>query len=756
MSRNLELAVPSYSRSIQSRVSYRRQFFAVMLATCVCDQVNADSPTLNTPELSPPVAVPAGTPTTTTLQIRNATRPWADTKPEDFEPALRFRSPALTVSDRKPQASKPSTTSGGQSLHQRAGEVIPPATIPPATRDWMTTDNWVAREAVNRQQPLRDPAATAEPTVPTSSQPPSVMLPPAALKPMDTPQAVQSEATKPTLPIRKPTLVETKSPSPLEPVSPPQLNLLRQSGPSALTPAQQTPPESECGYESNASSGTAEEALGNDLPALNAPNRDEAEPTPEPTANSHSKSGDENGTVDDRDSAEVRDSVGGVPLRPLRITRDGKPTDRVLDKSIRGLLDRSQVSSIYVGDDQPPENREMELRDAPEKLHEGDNEPKQRFVEEIEIELDEEQSARLTTPERVEKQPSVPHDVELDYTGRAVVKMPLTAPVRQMQPVMRACLSYYHAHPDDASERSNWGMMHQIMVYGADTNIKVGRNSHNAIAWIAGNNACRGQKLLVAGPRGIEAKSGVGLQGHQGQFLAVLSLCGVPDTYPLYSGRTRFTVRDLVRREAAACKSGEELTFTLIALSHYLSSDESWIASDGQTWDCERLIREELSQPIVGVACGGTHRLMGLAHSLRNRRGEGGEITGQWLRVEKFLDEFVDYTYQLQNRDGSMSTSWFEERGDNGELDRKVQTTGHMVEWLLTYTPDSELQNPRLVAAVRFLLNAMESDHKHDWQPGPKGHALRSLAMYYDRVYRSGRAWSRPTAMARSGNSTRR
>ncbi len=93
-----------------------------------------------------------------------------------------------------------------------------------------------------------------------------------------------------------------------------------------------------------------------------------------------------------------------------------------------------------------------------------------------------------------------------------------------------------------------------------------------------------------------------------------------------------------------------------------------------------------------------------------------------------------------------MSTDWFEGREDNGNLDRKIQTTGHMVEWLLTVTPDSQLQNPRLVSAIRFLLTSMYNKREHDWQIGPKGHALRSLAMYYERVYQSGPAWQPSTA----------
>ena len=145
---------------------------------------------------------------------------------------------------------------------------------------------------------------------------------------------------------------------------------------------------------------------------------------------------------------------------------------------------------------------------------------------------------------------------------------------------------------------------------------------------------------------------------------------------------------------------------------------------------------------------------MGFAHALRKRRAEGRPITGQWKRAEMFTRDFVAYAYRLQNRDGSMSTDWFEGRDDNDNLDRKIQTTGHIVEWLLTVTPDSQLQDTRLVNAVRFLLASMYNEREHDWNVGPKGHALRSLAMYYERVYQSGPAWQ-SSAMARSQNSSR-
>jgi hypothetical protein len=340
--------------------------------------------------------------------------------------------------------------------------------------------------------------------------------------------------------------------------------------------------------------------------------------------------------------------------------------------------------------------------------------------------------------------------VTLDYIGMPAQSIKVSPYVQQMKPGISRVLQYFYDRPEIAAGRSNWGMMHAIMVYGVDTQCTVGNKRYSTIAWIAGNNICRGQRLLTQQRGRIKVKSGVGLQGHQAQMLAIFSLCDVPASYPLYAGNTKFSMQHVIEEEKLACKSGEELTFSLIGLSHYLDTDTQWIAADGQRWSCERLIREELTQPINGVACGGTHRLMGYAHALRNRRAEGKPLSGQWARAEQYVRDFVNYTYSLQNRDGSMSTNWYEGRGDNRDVDRKIQTTGHMVEFLLTATPDSQLQDPRLVRAIAFLMNSLNRDLGHEWKIGPKGHALRSLAMYHDRVFKSGPAYRRQSVAQRS------
>lgn len=331
----------------------------------------------------------------------------------------------------------------------------------------------------------------------------------------------------------------------------------------------------------------------------------------------------------------------------------------------------------------------------------------------------------------------------------------ISATAARLRAPIERTLSYYWARPENSAERTHWGMFHQMMIFDKDTQIIYQKQQYNAVAWMAGNNPCRNQLLYDRDEHGIVVKEGIGLQGHQAQMLAIFGLIDVPANYPIYVSKHRFSVQDVIQREMKSCKSGAELTFALIGLSHYIDTDRKWTSFDGETWSFDRLIQEELAQPIVGAACGGTHRLMGFAHALRRRRAEGKPITGQWARADKYVRDFIAYTWQLQNRDGSMSTAWFEKQEDNGKIDRKVQTTGHMVEFLVTALDDDELQSPPMLRSISFLTNSFWEERGHDWQVGPKGHALRALALFYQRVYGRPDPWRTQSIASRSSKSSR-
>ncbi len=295
------------------------------------------------------------------------------------------------------------------------------------------------------------------------------------------------------------------------------------------------------------------------------------------------------------------------------------------------------------------------------------------------------------------------------------------------------CLDFYLNTPESTSTRSPWAVMHALIAFGADYELQHGNSRVNAIGWMCHNGTCRTQRMFTPKGRSFVPNVGAGVQGHDGQFLAILAQANVPLDYPIQIGTQRFKVEDLVRYEMATCKEKSELTFKLIGLSYYLDSNKQWRANDGRVWSIPKLIQEELAQPVVGAACGGTHRLMGFSFSVRQRALQGQPINGQFARAQQFVNNYIDYTWRLQNPDGSFSTSWYEGRGNEPNDERKVQTTGHMLEWLMYTLPDSEINQPRVQASIDYLLSQIYDNREHKWPIGPRGHATRAVALYQAR-----------------------
>lgn len=317
---------------------------------------------------------------------------------------------------------------------------------------------------------------------------------------------------------------------------------------------------------------------------------------------------------------------------------------------------------------------------------------------------------------------------------------PLDPALIDLRNRLRKTLAIYHPKHLVAPERSCWEVMHGIIAYGVDTKLfRSGRGgpTANAIGWVCYNQPCHGEQLFFLDRGTLVARKGPGLQGHSGQFLAIIAQSHVPADFPMQVSGRKFTVKDLIELEKSDCRDGEELTFKLIGLSHYLDSDAEWTTKDGQKWNIPRLIREELKQPILRVAaCGGTHRLMGHSYAIYKRRKQGKPIDGQFARAQKFIADYHKYAFSLQNPDGSFSTKWFEGRENRSDLDRKIKTTGHVFEWMAFSLPEEQLTDPRMVKAANFLVNSLQRNVGREWEVGPQGHAIHSLRIYDRRLFK--------------------
>ena len=300
---------------------------------------------------------------------------------------------------------------------------------------------------------------------------------------------------------------------------------------------------------------------------------------------------------------------------------------------------------------------------------------------------------------------------------------------------VRECLATYFERRESVADHSPWGIMHTLIAFGVDTEIYVQDRKVNAIGWLCWNQPCRGMRLFYTSNGKLRTKLGPGVQGHAGQFLAMLAQSRVPRDFSIKVNGHEFTVQDLVELEKQTCRPNSELTFKLIGLSHYLKSDETWKSDDGQTWSVSRLIQEELKQSVIGAACGGTHRMMGFTYALKKRRQRKEKIDGQWSRADKFVKDFHAYTFKLQNKDGSFSTNWFEGRGASQSVERIMQTSGHTLEWLSFSVEKKDLKDPRLVKAVDRLATLLLENKGRDWEIGPLGHAVHALAIYDERAF---------------------
>jgi hypothetical protein len=379
-------------------------------------------------------------------------------------------------------------------------------------------------------------------------------------------------------------------------------------------------------------------------------------------------------------------------------------------------LDSDRDPGESAADREPAEDSET-AEDRAEAL--------KKFVPEVVDEIPD-QAKETREPERESKPKYPPH---------------LEADMQRLKWKVREVLAWHFDHPQKVTERSPWGIMHAMLPLGVDSQIiDANGRRQNAVGYLCYNYSARGQRLFYLKNGRIQADIGPGLQGHRGQFLAMLAQSKVDPSYPMRIDGKMFKVADLIEYEKVTCEAGTELTFKLIAFSHYLPHDAKWKNERGEDWDFTRLIREELKQPVVGAACGGTHRMTGFSYASNLHVKRKLPMEGQWLRADRYVDSYLDYITTLQNRDGSFSTNWFASRGDLPNLGRKLQTGGHMLEWLVYTLPEERLSDPQVIRGVDFIAHTLmdgftKNNPPTKWEIGPLGHALHALALYDERMF---------------------
>jgi hypothetical protein len=300
-------------------------------------------------------------------------------------------------------------------------------------------------------------------------------------------------------------------------------------------------------------------------------------------------------------------------------------------------------------------------------------------------------------------------------------------------------LAAYRRRPLNTLEHNPWELMHWAIAYGPASLVRLGGpggDPVSCVGWLNMGGRSRGQVMLATQDDRLVALRGKGMQGHVSQYLAVMAQCRVAPSSPIEIDGRSFTLADLIESEQRACTEKTELTFTLIAMAHYLDTDATWLAGDRSEWSLQKLVQEEIVQPLRGAPCGGTHRLFGLAYACQRRREATGTLDGVYVAANRYVRGQQQRLFnELQNPDGSFSTDWFNRAEDGDDVERKLRTSGHMLEFLVSTADQHVLYHPRTIAAVEFVTGILAAEPERDWKVGPLCHALHSLSIYQERLW---------------------
>lgn len=285
-----------------------------------------------------------------------------------------------------------------------------------------------------------------------------------------------------------------------------------------------------------------------------------------------------------------------------------------------------------------------------------------------------------------------------------------------------------------------WTVLHAILGLGPSVTMhdpQTGRQV-NALQYICDGGDVRGMQFIPT-KEGLDVRIGptfVG-QGHQDQFVAEMAQWQMPLDRKFVVNGKDYTFEDFVRHTQARARvtTDQELEWAMLLIGQYRGTDISWTNSSGEKLRFEDLVRHEVDAPLESAACGGTHRLFGLAWVYHLHLLKGGQTTGVWKDLVDQQAKYRNLARQWQNRDGSFSTNFFRGPGKDGDMQLRMNTTGHIFEWLSLSLSDAELKEPWVQDAANALAMMFQDIQGAPMEGGTMYHAVHGLLIYYSRVY---------------------
>lgn len=290
-----------------------------------------------------------------------------------------------------------------------------------------------------------------------------------------------------------------------------------------------------------------------------------------------------------------------------------------------------------------------------------------------------------------------------------------------------------------------WQILHGALPFGMKFNVQNGDDAVPAMQWVLDGNQMKGWTLrhgskdLPGGRRGLKMVMEPGTktgQGHEDQWLAVMSQCGLSKEQKIVFQGQEYQLWDVVQQSMWDIFPGKECSWSLIALTRYLDDfDQDWQASDGETWDLEKVVQMEADQDLSMSACGGSHRLIGMTMAIDSYQDRGGELQGPWKDAEDKITGAIETARRFQQPDGSFSTNYFSRPGTSADLALRINTTGHTLEFLALALPPDQLSAPWVEQAVVQLCKLFKKTEPIPLECGSLYHAAHGLMEYRERRF---------------------
>lgn len=284
---------------------------------------------------------------------------------------------------------------------------------------------------------------------------------------------------------------------------------------------------------------------------------------------------------------------------------------------------------------------------------------------------------------------------------------------------------------------SPWQIAHGMLALRQNYVLKKNGEKVSALEWIASGPSYRNLPWFLKtehGGKGHHYVEPKWFEGHPNQFVALFTFCDLPLDFEFQADKGTITLQDIINNAKMEVNDYEEVTWTLWFLCHYLEPDAEWQNQYKQPWSIERLIREQMSSKVTESACGGMHGLFAIAKARNAYLQSDKSLRGTWLEADMHLKRHISAVRSMQNRDGSFSSNYFKGPEWSRDLDKRVSTTGHSLEFLMMALSNEEIQQPWIRRAVERIADDLINSRRIPLEPGGMYHALDALILYRERT----------------------